>query len=165
MKTSILILVTFLGFSASAAYGQSRPLVNADYDASDGAKANIHVVVNADGSIAGFGRWRYPNPEANIDIDIDQWDISADGKEVYLSGRISIGSSIMARYVVKLIDSGEGQTAPEPDRESYVIIVNHPSWNLNNPIARYYLDNPSAWGLTEWFPIKGGNIQAHKIKN
>jgi hypothetical protein len=165
MKNSLLILVTFLFFGASAAYGQSRPLVNADYEASDGSKANIHVVVHADGSVTGSGRWRYPDPEANIDIDIDQWDISADGKAVYLSGRISIGSSIRARYVVKLIDNGEGETATEPDRESYVVFVNHPGWNLNNPVARFYIDNPSAWNLTEWFPIKNGNIQTHKVNN
>src|SRR5262245_24673975 len=141
MRPSLLILVTALWFVPSAAYGQSRPLVNADYLALDGARANIHVVAHSDGSVTGFGRWRYPNPESNIDIEIDQWGISDDGSAVYLSGRIAIGSSIRARYVVKLMDNGEGKNATEPDRESYVIFSNNPVWNLNNPTARLLLDN------------------------
>ena len=166
MKRSILGLVSLLLVCASSkAFAQSSTVLSAGYNTIDGAHATINLVVHANGSLTGSGKWIYPDHANNIYIEIDQWDISDDGKAVYLSGEVTFGDTPGGRYVLKLIDNGEGKKASEPDRESYIIPLNSPTWNLNDPLARMLLDNPGMYpGLTEWFPIQGGNIQVRAPK-
>ncbi len=164
MKRSVALFCTLLfALSCTLAFGQGKPIVSAGYVASDGAHASIHVVRHANGTVSGSGQWRYPDSAQNLTIEVDQAEFSADGKSVYLSGNVySAGFSFIPRYVIKLIDSGEGFKASDTDRESYMIIDPSPLWTLGNPFARFLLDTPAAYGLADWFAIRSGNIQVHK---
>jgi opacity protein-like surface antigen len=164
MKRIFVLAALLVCCAASTAFAQSTTVVSAGYNAIDGAHATIHLVAHVDGSLTGSGKWIYPDHMNNVYIEIDQWELSVDGKAVYLSGEITF-AGFSGRYVVKLIDNGEGKNASEPDRESFVVFNASPTWNLDNPFARQLIDDPTLWGLTEWFPILGGNIQVHKSKN
>jgi hypothetical protein len=164
MKRILVLVALLVCCTTGVAFAQGTPVVSASYNTFDDAHATIHLVAHSNGSLTGSGKWIYADPMNNVYIEIDQWELSDDGKAVYLSGEVTT-AGFSGRYVLKLFDNGEGKKAFEPDRESFVVGSTSPTWNLDDPFARLLVDDPTVWGLTEWFPILGGNIQVHKPKN
>jgi hypothetical protein len=163
-RIGLVLSALLLALASTTTFAQgkgSQPIVTADYVSADGAYVAVRVIRHKDGSITGAGEWLYPDPENDFVIDVDQADISLDGTSAYLSGWVYF-SGLSRRYVLKLIDNGEGHSATGPDMESYVWTFANPLRNLDYPNNfRPRLDNPGSFGLTSWFEIAAGNIQVH----
>jgi hypothetical protein len=126
-------------------------------------KATASVIKFGDGRVSGSVRWIYPegSPLTVFELVVDEAEFNGDGTAVYLGGRVYSDGVPGARGVLKLIDNGEGENAPGPDRESYVVISAQTNWSINLAAARFYLDTPTVFQVNDWFEAVRGNIQIH----
>lgn len=149
--------------SHSNALAQGNSVLTGGWTNSLGEKATASVIKFKDGRLKGFVRWIEPEGSsvAILDLVVDEAEFSTDGVAVYLGGPVYFDGVPAGRGVIKVMDNGEGSQGPGPDRESYLITSTAAGWGIHHPTARFRMDNPSAYGLTDWFETVDGNIQVH----